>query len=97
MDNIFKTLNIAAVCALSATTVATAQNLAKGLTVSPAPKRAIMWFDGEANFRRFSCVDSIDYYLEKVSALGFTDVAVDVRPITGEAQDARVARLRAPR
>jgi len=47
-------------------------------------KRAIMWFDGEANFRRFSTPDSIDFYLQKVRELGFTDVAVDVRPITGE-------------
>ena len=47
-------------------------------------KRAIMWFDGEANFRRFSNPDSIDFYLQKIHNLGFTDAAVDVRPITGE-------------
>lgn len=47
-------------------------------------KRAIMWIDGEANFRRFSNKDSIDFYLQKIHDLGFTDIAVDVRPITGE-------------
>ena len=92
MNNIIKTLALAAVCALPATAPAQAQNTAttpapaqaQASTVSSSPKRAVMWFDGEANFRRFSCADSIDYYLEKVSGLGFTDVAVDVRPITGE-------------
>lgn len=47
-------------------------------------RRAIMWIDGEANFRRFSSPDSVTFYLRKVRDLGFTDVAVDVRPITGE-------------
>lgn len=49
-----------------------------------APKRLLMWFDAEANFKRFSNTDSIDYYLNKIKALGFTDAVVDVRPITGE-------------
>lgn len=47
-------------------------------------KRALMWFDAEANFKRLSNPDSIDYYLNKVKAMGFTDAVVDVRPITGE-------------
>lgn len=47
-------------------------------------KVALMWFDAEANFARFSHKDSIDYYLQKVSDLGFTHAVVDIRPITGE-------------
>lgn len=47
-------------------------------------KPALMWIDAEANFGRFNCKDSIDFYLEKVKSLGFTHVVVDVRPITGE-------------
>jgi uncharacterized lipoprotein YddW (UPF0748 family) len=47
-------------------------------------KVALMWFDAEANFARFSNTDSIDYYLEKTKNLGFTHVVVDIRPITGE-------------
>lgn len=47
-------------------------------------KTAVMWIDGEANFKRFSNPDSIDYYLKKCRNLGFTDIVVDVRPITGE-------------
>lgn len=43
-----------------------------------------MWIDGSANFRRFSRTDSIDFYVKKLHDLGFTDVVVDVRPITGE-------------
>jgi hypothetical protein len=51
---------------------------------SLASKRLLMWFDAEANFQRFSNTDSIDYYLNKIKALGFTDAVVDIRPITGE-------------
>lgn len=47
-------------------------------------KPALMWFDAEANFARFSNRDSIDYYLKKIKDLGFTHAIVDVRPITGE-------------
>ena len=47
-------------------------------------KPALMWFDAEANFRRFSSADSIDYYLSKIKSLGFTHAVVCVRPITGE-------------
>ena len=47
-------------------------------------KPALMWFDAEANFERFSYPDSIDYYLEKIKNIGFTDAVVDIRPITGE-------------
>lgn len=48
------------------------------------PKPALMWFDAEANFARFSHKDSIDFYLKKIKSLGFTHAIVDVRPITGE-------------
>lgn len=47
-------------------------------------KVALMWFDAEANFERFSHKDSIDFYLKKVSDLGFTHAIVDVIPIAGE-------------
>jgi uncharacterized lipoprotein YddW (UPF0748 family) len=55
-----------------------------GRAQTATPKRLLMWFDGEANFRRFSSPDSIDYYLQKIKDCGFTDAVVDVRPITGE-------------
>ena len=50
------------------------------------PKRkkpALMWFDAEANIKRFSNPDSIDYYIDKIADLGFTHAAVCIRPITG--------------
>ncbi|MBL4561329.1 MAG: family 10 glycosylhydrolase [Labilibaculum sp.] len=47
-------------------------------------KPKLMWFDAEANFERFSYPDSIDFYLEKIKNIGFTDAVVDIRPITGE-------------
>lgn len=60
-----------------------------GLPASPfrivlQKKPALMWFDAEANFERFSHKDSIDYYLQKIKSLGFTHAIVDIRPITGE-------------
>ena len=47
-------------------------------------KPALMWFDADANFARFSSPDSIDFYLEKIETLGFTHAVVDLRPISGE-------------
>lgn len=43
----------------------------------------LMWFDATANFERFNHKDSIDFYLEKIRTLGFTDAIVDIRPISG--------------
>lgn len=76
---------VVAVMALMSTNVwAAGQPLDQDAKEAQPAKRAIMWIDGEANFSRFSHKDSIDFYLQKVHDLGFTDVAVDVRPITGE-------------
>jgi uncharacterized lipoprotein YddW (UPF0748 family) len=47
-------------------------------------KPMLMWFDATANFRRLSDPDSIRYYIEKVHSLGFTDIVLDIKPITGE-------------
>lgn len=44
----------------------------------------LLWFDATANFARLSCVDSIRYYLDKTKAAGFTDIVLDVKPISGE-------------
>lgn len=47
-------------------------------------KTKLLWFDATANFQRFSYPDSIKYYLNKTKEAGFTDIALDVKPITGE-------------
>jgi len=47
-------------------------------------KPKYMWFDAEANFKRFSSQDSIRYYLDKTKAAGFNQVVVDVRPVYGD-------------
>ena len=47
-------------------------------------KHIIMWVDATANFQTFSHPDSIDYYVRKLHLLGFTDLVVDVRPVSGE-------------
>jgi uncharacterized lipoprotein YddW (UPF0748 family) len=49
-----------------------------------AGKSLYMWFDCEANYERLSTPDSIAHYLDRVAALGFTDVVVDVKSIMGE-------------
>lgn len=43
----------------------------------------LMWIDATANIHRFNNKDTIDHYLQKLSDLGFTDVVVDIRPISG--------------
>lgn len=43
----------------------------------------LMWLDATANIQRFNNKDTIDFYLDKLKELGFTDVVVDVRPISG--------------
>lgn len=43
----------------------------------------LMWLDATANIQRFNNKDTIDYYLTKLKKLGFTDVVVDMRPISG--------------
>lgn len=46
-----------------------------------APK--LMWIDATANIQRFNNKDTIDYYIEKLGLIGFTDVIVDIRPVSG--------------
>ena len=80
MKYIYKTLFIVAIICLAGIPL-----FCKAKEVKEKPKKvALMWFDAEANFARFSNTDSIDYYLEKVKSLGFTHAVVDIRPITGE-------------
>jgi uncharacterized lipoprotein YddW (UPF0748 family) len=50
-------------------------------TTNVAPK--LMWIDATANIERFNNKDTIDYYLKKLKELGFTDIVVDIRPISG--------------
>lgn len=47
-------------------------------------KPAIMWVDAEANYARFNHPDTINKYVDMLAELGFTHLAVDARPITGE-------------
>ena len=47
------------------------------------PRPKLMWLDATANIQRFNNKDTIDFYLTKLKDLGFTDVVVDMRPISG--------------
>lgn len=84
MRKVFKQIFLGLLLVMSLPASSLAQASSSCCQTNATEKRAIMWFDGEANFKRFSNPDSIDFYLQKVHELGFTDVAVDVRPITGE-------------
>lgn len=53
-----------------------------GVTRYEKPK--MLWFDAEANFKRFSSKDSICFYLDKAKETGFNEVVVDVRPVQGD-------------
>jgi len=53
-------------------------------SLSKAENRNYMWFDCEANYVTLSNPDSIKFYLEKVKAIGFGNVVVDVKSIMGE-------------
>lgn len=50
----------------------------------PQQKPKLLWFDATANFKTLSFEDSIYYYLNKAKEIGFTDVVLDIKPITGE-------------
>lgn len=63
---------------------ALACNTAEEKKQETASRRNILWFDAEANFKRFVYKDSITWYLVKSKSAGVTDVVVDVKPITGE-------------
>lgn len=52
--------------------------------ITPTDKTKMLWIDATANFERFSYKDSITFYLDKAKQLGFTDVVIDIKPITGE-------------
>lgn len=67
---------LAAICSIS--------SCGKKETFTPTDKPALMWVDAEANLARFNSKDTIDKYVDMVADLGFTHLAVDARPITGE-------------
>ncbi|MEJ5305744.1 MAG: alpha amylase family protein [Ignavibacteria bacterium] len=54
------------------------------LEVHSSDKPKLLWFDATANFERLSYPDSIQFYLKKAKETGFTDVVLDLKPITGE-------------
>jgi len=56
---------------------------AKNSHTPPCKKTALMWLDATGNIQRFNNKDTIDYYLLKIKELGFTDIVVDIRPISG--------------
>ena len=69
------------VCILLATISLSCNSRTKTTLEKPTTK--IMWIDATANIQRFNNKDTIDFYLTKLKDLGFTDVVVDMRPISG--------------
>lgn len=58
-------------------------NTSNAKEISSSETRRLMWVDATANIQRFNNKDTIDFYLTKLKELGFTDVVIDVRPISG--------------
>ncbi|MBD5180032.1 MAG: family 10 glycosylhydrolase [Bacteroidales bacterium] len=56
----------------------------KASEFKPTDKPALMWIDAEGNYARFNHKDTIDKYVDMLADLGFTHLAVDARPISGE-------------
>ena len=44
-----------------------------------APKNNIMWLDLSGMWTRFTCPDTVDYYMDKLVECGFNTVVIDVR------------------
>ncbi|MGI6047685.1 MAG: alpha amylase family protein [Petrimonas sp.] len=55
----------------------------KTQSISPDITSKLMWIDATANIHRFNNKDTIDFYLDKLKKLEFTDIVVDIRPISG--------------
>ena len=55
----------------------------KSILCKKSGSTALMWIDATANIERFNNKDTIDFYLQKIKKLGFTDIVVDIRPISG--------------
>ncbi|MDE7386532.1 MAG: family 10 glycosylhydrolase [Muribaculaceae bacterium] len=49
------------------------------LAAGHAPKNNIMWLDLSGMWTRFTCPDSVDYYMDKIVDCGFNTVVIDVR------------------
>ncbi len=52
--------------------------------VFSSEKPKMIWFDATANFERLGSYDGIVKILDKCVDVGFTDIIVDVKPISGE-------------
>ncbi|MFA5656137.1 MAG: alpha amylase family protein [Dysgonamonadaceae bacterium] len=68
-------------CLLVVTIGTSCKSSSKESTRDDRPK--LMWLDATANIQRFNNKDTIDYYFKKLKDLGFTDIVVDMRPISG--------------
>jgi len=55
--------------------------LSVGIMANEKPK--LMWLDCSANFARFSCPDSIRYYVDKCYDAGITDLVLDIKGTSG--------------
>ncbi|MDE6832470.1 MAG: family 10 glycosylhydrolase [Muribaculaceae bacterium] len=82
MRKIATTVLAAAAIALMASSCGSKKSTAEVTETESKP--ALMWVDAEANYARFNHPDTIDKYVDMLADLGFTHLAVDARPITGE-------------
>jgi uncharacterized lipoprotein YddW (UPF0748 family) len=55
-----------------------------GSTATLPENARILWYDATANFERLGTYEGIDEIVARTAAAGFTDVILDVKPLSGE-------------
>lgn len=50
----------------------------------PPQDARLLWFDATANFERLGTHDGIDRVLHLTDSVGFTDIIIDVKPLSGQ-------------
>jgi uncharacterized lipoprotein YddW (UPF0748 family) len=54
------------------------------VTVIPPQDARILWYDATANFERLGTPEGVDRMVALTDSVGFTDIVIDVKPISGE-------------
>ncbi|MFW5973661.1 MAG: alpha amylase family protein [Bacteroidota bacterium] len=50
----------------------------------PPEDARLLWYDATANFERLGTPEGVDRMLARTDSVGFTDIIIDVKPISGE-------------
>ncbi len=85
---LFATGGLAAGCAAPRPSTTTAPTMTPAAAASTTPAMPgdarILWLDATANFARLGTPARLDSALRVIASAGFTDIVVDVKPLSGE-------------